>query len=402
MPEYIARVHQPPRGVVELRVQADNEWAVPGALGLAPTQILAVHPLADPARPARAGLTPRRQRFALRQFCQELAVLLDAGITLLEALATLCEKEARGSASARVLDGVRSALADGRAFSSALADHPQAFDPLLVAGVAASERSGQLAQALREHGRYLAWSEGLRAQLVGAAIYPSLLLGVGLLVVLFLLLYVLPRFAGVLDGLAQEVPLASRLLIDLGVGLAAHPGALVAGLAAGLFAVLLALRSPRVRSAVQGGLWALPGLGPRLGTLALARCYRMLGMLLAAGVPLVPALDLVRGVAGARFAAALQALRADVSAGQRLSDALDRHGLATPVARRMVRVGERSGTLAAMLEGAAAFHDEELARLSELITRAVNPVLMLVMGTLIGGIVVLMYLPIFALVEGVQ
>lgn len=399
MPEFLARVHEPPHGVRQHRVSAPDAGGVAAALGVPAMRLLSVHAVAGPApaaawRGGGAALSPRL-------FCQELAVLLDAGIPLLEALATLREKERAGPAAA-VLQQLEEALRAGRALSDALRAQPRHFGPLLVAAVAASERSGQLAQALREHARYLAWAEGLRSKLVGAAIYPALLLGVGTLVTLFLLLYVLPRFAGVLAGLDGELPWASQALIGLGVWLAAHP--LVVALVLGLVGVggVLAWRLPAPRAAVAALAWHLPGLGARLHTLALARCYRTLGMLLAAGVPPVPALDLLRGVAGPRLAAPLEALRAGVASGQRLSDMLEQHGLATPVARRMVRVGERSGALAAMLEQAAAFHDEELARLSDFVTRAVNPVLMLLMGLVIGGIVVLMYLPIFTLVESVQ
>ena len=319
MPDYLVHVHEPPRGVVQHRVSAPDAGAVAGALGVSPLLLLSVQALPATAARSSAALSgfARSGRLSLRLFCQELAVLLDAGIPLLEALSTLWEKEAAGSASAVALQGLSEALRQGRALSEAMRENPGAFGPLLVAVVGASERTGQLSSALREHARYLAWAEGLRAKLVAP-------------------------------------------------------------------------------------LWRLPGLGPRLTTLALAQCYRTLGMLLAAGVPPVAALGLVEGVVGLRFAAALAGLRADVSAGQRLSDAMDTHHLATPVARRMLRVGERSGELAAMLERAAAFHDEELERLSDFITRAVNPVLMLLMGGLIGGIVVLMYLPIFSLVESVQ
>jgi general secretion pathway protein F len=149
-------------------------------------------------------------------------------------------------------------------------------------------------------------------------------------------------------------------------------------------------------------LWRTPGLGERWRLVVLARLYRGMGVLLAAGVPVPAAMRLLRPAVAAPLRAALDAAAHDVESGQRLSVAMLAHGLATPVAQRMLRVGEGSGELALMLERAATFHDDEIARLSELMVRAVNPVLMLVMGVLIGGIVVLMYLPIFTLMEQVQ
>jgi general secretion pathway protein F len=125
-------------------------------------------------------------------------------------------------------------------------------------------------------------------------------------------------------------------------------------------------------------------------------------MLLGAGVPALQALRIVQPLMALPWQPAVERLAQAVAEGRRFSEALDAEGLATPVARRMVRVGERSGELAAMLERAAAFHDEEAVRLTDFLTRALNPALMLIMGVLIGGIIVLMYLPIFQLVEQVQ
>jgi general secretion pathway protein F len=394
MPEFLVRLHEPPSGVRRLQVQAEHAGAVAQVLGVAPARLLDVQPLAA-ARPAFRLRTPR---LALRLFAQELAVLLDAGIPLLEALQTLREKDRH----AAVLEGVIAALRQGQPLSATLAQAGAPFDTLFIALVAASERSGQLAATLRHHAAYLAWTEALRARLQAAAIYPLMLMGAGGAVVLFLLLFVLPRFAGVFDGLGRDLPAASAALMQLGVVAAAHPRlSLLLALALPLLAGL-AWRWPPLRERAAALLWASPGIGERLRTVALARLYRCVGLLAAAGVPVPAALRLAVDVLAAPLQPALRAATAEVAAGQRLSAALKAHGLATPVAQRMLRVGESSGQLAAMLERAAAFHDDEIAQLSELVTRVLNPALMLVMGVLIGGIVVLMYLPIFTLMEQVQ
>jgi len=395
------------QGLREALVQAADAAAVPAALGVAPQRLLSVAPADAPAAAGRwraalaAGLAGRRApALDLRLFCQELALLLDAGIPLLEALDTLRDKG--DGAGRRALDAVLQGLRDGERVSQALARAPGSFDPLTLALVAASERSGQLAVTLRDHAAWLAWSGALAARLRAALVYPALLLGAGGTVVLFLLLYVLPRFAGVFDGLDRDLPAASAALIALGVQAAAHPGvALAAALAVPALA-LLAWRLPAVQRRLADALWTVPGLGARLRVVALARLYRCLGLLLGAGVPVPQALALCEGVLAPPLRPAGRRVRQQVAAGLRLSQAMDAAGLATPVAQRMLRVGESSGTLATMLARAAAFHDEEIARLADLVTRVVNPVLMLVMGVVIGGIVVLMYLPIFTLMEQVQ
>ena len=409
MPQFQAQWLEPasaaaPARLRQGRVQADHAQAVAAALGVAPMQLLSVRPvglggLGGLAWPA--WLRWPQPQLALRLFSQELAVLLEAGIPLLEALQTLREKDG-SSAADSPLDMVIAALREGQPVSAALARAPRDFDPLFVALVAASERSGQLATTLRDHAAYLGWVQALAGQLRAALVYPLLLLGAGGAVILFLLLFVLPRFAGVFDGLGRDLPMASRWLIDLGVLAAAHP-ALAIGLALAFPALaLVASRWPALRRALQAALWRSPGLGPRLRLVALARLYRALSLTLSAGVPATGALQLVAGVLPVPLQPALQQVLLQVRSGQRLSASLQAQGLATPVAWRMLRVGESSGEVPAMLQRAASFHDEQIARLSELVTRLVNPLLMLVMGVVIGGIVVLMYLPIFTLMEQVQ
>jgi general secretion pathway protein F len=383
------------------RVQAAHAQAVSAVLGVAPAQLLSVQLLMNPAGAGPMSGWRRAARFDLRLFSQELAVLLQAGIPLLESLQTLIEKEGAGAAAGPLVT-VMAALREGLPVSAALSRAPQAFDPLFVALVAASEQNGQLATTLRDHAAYLGWSGALADRLRAALVYPLLLLGAGGAVILFLLLYVLPRFAGVFDGMGRELPTASRWLIDGGVLAAAHP-ALAIGLALLLPALaVVAGRWPAARAAAVRGSWRLPGLGARLRLVALARLYRTLGLALAAGVPAPAALRLQQAVLSAPLRPALARVLQGVTSGRRLSQCMQDQGLATPVALRMLRVGESSGELPAMLACAAAFHDEEIARLSDLVTRLVNPLLMLVMGVVIGGIVVLMYLPIFTLMEQVQ
>ncbi len=398
MPDYIVRYQPEQAGLQQARLQAPDRQALAGLLGVSPQRILSVEEVAEVSAMASA---PAGRRFPLQLFSQELAVLLGAGVSLVEALETLSEKEAQPGVRA-ALAGVVQALKAGQPLSAALRAQPQAFDELICALVAANERSGQLAPALAQHGRYLAWVQQLRDRLVAACVYPALLLGVGSAVILFLLLFVLPRFAGILDGLGSDLPWGSLALLRFGRFAGEHPLAVALSLGGALLAAVLALRSAPVRAALQARLWTLPAVGPRLRVLALARFYRSLAMLLAAGGPALQALKIVQPLMALPWQDAVARLATAVGEGQRFSEALEAQGLATPVARRMVRVGERSGELAAMLERAAAFHDEEAVRLTDFLSRALNPALMLIMGVLIGGIIVLMYLPIFQLVEQVQ
>ena len=396
MPEFEVAWHEPGRGRRTGRLTAADASRIAPALGIAPERLLSVRMLP----PRQGGAGAGRGALSLRLFAQELAVLLDAGIPLLEAVATLEQKEQR-AAAARSLAALHAALAEGSALSAALAAQPRVFDEMYVAVVRANERSGSLAAALRAHSQYLHWAERLRARLVGALVYPLLLLVVGSAVVLFLLLYVMPRFAGVFEGNATPLPWASRLLFALGSAAAAHPLVACAVWALPGALAVAAWRTPALRAHAVAFAWRLPGLGARLRVLALAAVYRALGMLLGAGVPVLAALAPVREVAAAPLRDAFARVGERVAHGERLSGALDREGLATPVAQRMLRVGESSGELPQMLARAAAFHDEELERLGEWVAHALNPLLMALLGVVVGGIVLLMYLPIFDLIEQV-
>jgi general secretion pathway protein F len=395
MNEFDVRYLDAQRRPAQARVRAADAGGVAAALGLSPAALLAVEPVkASSLKAARGGRFPRRQ------FAQQLAVLLRAGIPLLEALQTLQSQDNPPAVSA-ALAGVVERVQLGESFSTALASQPQAFDALFVAVVEASERSGQVEQALAEQASYLAWVEQLRSKLVAAALYPAMLISAGTVVVLFLLVFVVPRFAGLLDGVGGELPFSSRVLITVGAFSGAHPVALLL-IAAGLVALPVLAWQRGLKQALQARLWRLPLIGPKLHLLALAQLYRCLAMLLLAGVPIVPALVNARGVVASHLRAALDRATEAVRLGERLSACLQREGLATPVSLRMLKVGEHSGELGAMLAQAAGFYDEELSRLSELVTRLINPVLMLLMGLVIGTVVVLMYLPIFQLVEQVQ
>jgi general secretion pathway protein F len=400
MPEFVVRLVDPHGAAARVSVRADDAHAAVLAAGADPRRVLGVEEQAQAAGAAGAAFAGPR-RFPLRLFSQELAVLLGAGIPLLEGLETLREKET-SAAVARALDGVVAQLRGGQSLSAALAAQPACFDPLYVAVVRSSERTGQLEQALREHAAYLAWVDALRSKLVNASIYPLTLVVAGMAVIVFLLLFVVPRFAGILEGVGSELPATSVWLVEAGRLGGGHPWAVAGSALALLLAPVALWRQAGLRAWLTARLWRLPLLGGKLRLLALAQFYRTASMLLDAGVPAMAALQAARAVIADRLRPALDAAVERIGRGERLSAALQHAGLTTPVSLRMVRVGERSGRLGPMLREAAEFYDDELSRLTDLVTHLVNPLLMAVMGVVIGGIVVLMYLPIFQLVEQVQ
>ncbi|WP_137719079.1 type II secretion system F family protein [Methylobacillus flagellatus] len=343
----------------------------------------------------------RHAKFPLLLFNQEMLALMAAGLSIVETLETLLEKEQR-SDYRTVLQQVVSCLHQGQNLSQAFESQPQAFPALYIATVRASERSGNLQESLQRYVSYQTQIDQMRKKLIAAAIYPTLLMLVGGLVVLFLLLYVVPKFGHIYADNQADLPLASWLLMQWGVFVDAHAG-LLAWLALGSIALIsLVLSRPEVRAALRALLWRLPFLGQRMRIYQLSRFYRTLGMLLDAGIPILAALDRVAGLLDQRLQQQLAQARNAVREGLPLSHAMEQNSLSTSVALRLLRVGERSGQIGQMMGRIADFHEEELNRWIEWASRLFEPLLMTFIGIVIGGIVVLMYLPIFELAGSLQ
>lgn len=359
-------------------------------------RVLAIEHGAAPAQGGAGAVARRRQAFPLMQFSQELLALLEAGLNLTEAIATLHNKETQAGVKAAIA-AILASLQRGKSLSDTLADFPAIFPEIYVATVHAAERSGHLPDAL---GRYVAYQlqfEAIRKKLVSAAIYPVMLLAVGALVTLFLLGYVVPRFSVVYETSGRDIPWASQMLLGFGQALAAHPAALLAVLAALAGGAVAALVRPAVRQRLLLALLRLPFLASRAAEFRLARFYRALSLLLNAGIPLSKALAMVGAMLLPAQQLQLAGARRAVQEGLAFSSALERNQLATPVAQSLLRVGENTGRLGDMLERSARFHDEQFARWVDWASRLLEPLLMAVIGVVIGAVVVLMYMPIFEL-----
>lgn len=355
---------------------------------------------------SRAGVlnvSPRRRGrpFSLVLFCQQLIILLDSGLSLMEAMEALGEREADGG-NRRMLEDVIGALHQGIAFSAALARHPANFPALFVALVRASEQTSNLSETLSRHVAYLSQMDVVRKRIIGASIYPALLLAVGVLVIGFLLGYVVPRFSTLFDNGGHDLPWVSRALMRWGRALHDNGRWIAAGLLAGAILIVHQLARPAVRRRLLDALWRVPAIGEALRVYQLSRCFRTLGMLVRGGIPLVTGMDMVGGLLHPSLRAAFAQANTDVRQGRPLSAAMETHGLSTPISLRMLRVGERTGRLGEMMERVSVFHDEEIGRRIEWITRVFEPVLMIVIGLIVGAIVTLLYMPIFDLAGSIQ
>lgn len=339
--------------------------------------------------------------FHLTLFSQELLALLQAGLTLVEALETLAEKESRAE-QRKILREILARLYEGHPLSFALQQFPAIFPALYVAAVRASEKTGDIDEALARYVAYQNQVDAVRKRIVSASIYPVLLMGAGGMATLFLLLYVVPKFSRIYQDLGTQLPIFSRWLMAWGTLLEAHAVVAVATWVALLVGLAWAISQPGVRRAFMRRVWRLPALGVRLKVYQLARFYRTLGMLLRGGIPVVSAMDMVSGLLSPLLQTQLGLAVQSIREGQPISAAMERNGLSTPVAQRLLRVGEKSGDMGTMMERIAGFHDEEMSRWVDWFTRLFEPILMAFIGLVIGLIVVLMYLPIFELAGSLQ
>ena len=381
--------------VVSCVIDAVDEAEARRQLALRELKIISLEPV---RRLRRLFQAPQLQ---IAVFSQQLVSLLEAGLSLVEALEALAQKESNAGTK-HTLDRILARLYEGQTLAAAIAEHPATFPDLYVASVRASEKTGALREALTRYIAYQEQADTLRKTLVNACIYPAVLLVAGLLVTLFLMGYVVPRFSSIYEDVGTELPLASRLLLEWGKLIDAHAALVTAGVVGGLAGAIYGLARPTVRTAAGAWLARIPAIGRQLHVYQLARLYRTVGMLVRGGMPAVPALRMSGGVVLAGARAAYAAATRAVTEGQSLADAMERNGLTTPVAARMLRVGERSGNMGEMMERIADFCDEELGRWVAVMTRLIEPVLMIVIGLVIGVIVVLMYFPIFQLAGSIR
>jgi general secretion pathway protein F len=351
--------------------------------------------------PLSSWMPRRRVRFALDLFCQELLSLLESGLSLVESVETLAEKE-EGGGAAQALKALTDRLHRGQSFSQALEQLPEYFPPLFVATIRAAEKTGDIQEAVSRYLDYHAQAGRIRRELISAAIYPVLLMIVGILVAGFMLFHVVPKFSRIYEELGSELPFLSRVLVNWGRLLDTSGGAVLIGIAALIGAVAYTVTRPGFRRWLAPRLWSLPTLGSRMRLYQLARFYRTLGMLLKSGIPLPEALDMASGLLSPYLREGMARAARHIREGQPVWRSLEQQGLTTRIALRLLIVGERSGRMPFMVERIALFCEAELTRWVNWFTRLFEPLLMVFIGGIIGLILLMLYMPIFELAGNIK
>lgn len=334
-------------------------------------------------------------------WCRELRTLISAGMTVVEALETL-RAQPLGQERADVHQHLVEQLRQGLALSDAMRQVPS-FPAVLIAGVKAGERTSSLVDALDDYLRYHQMLEQLRKKVVSAAIYPALVTGLGGAITVFLLMYVMPRFAGMYADLAGAVSPATRVMMAVSAVMRQHTPAV-----AGFFVALVLALTWAWHSGVMGR-WALgvaESLAPlrrRMDEFRLAKLYQSLALMFRGGYSLDDALQQSEGLGlGERLRQSIVLARAGLQRGQRVSAAFTDAGLTDAVTQRLLAVGERTGNFDRVLQTIAERHAANFATFIERATRVVEPMLLMLVALVVGGIVVMMYMPVFDIASSVR
>ncbi|MBC3348657.1 type II secretion system F family protein [Pseudomonas sp. SWRI196] len=331
-------------------------------------------------------------------FTRQMATMLKAGVPLLQAFDIIGEGFDNANMR-KLVDEVKQEVAAGNSFAASLRKSPQYFDELYCNLVDAGEQAGALDTLLERVATYKEKSEALKAKIKKAMTYPAAVVLVAAVVTGILLVKVVPQFESVFSGFGAQLPAFTVMVIGLSEFMQQWWWMLLGGAAAAFFGVKHALkRSQGLRDWRDKWLLKLPLIGTLMYKSAVARYARTLSTTFAAGVPLVEALDSVSGATGnVVFKRAVQRIRQDVSTGMQLNFSMRASGIFPNMAIQMTAIGEESGALDDMLDKVASFYEAEVDNLVDNLTSLMEPFIMVVLGVVVGGLVVAMYLPIFQL-----
>jgi len=329
-------------------------------------------------------------------FSRQLATMMSAGVPLVQSLEIVGRGHANPSMGEMVL-GVKANIEGGATLAESLAKYPRQFDDLFVNLVDAGERSGALETLLDKIATYKEKTESLKKKVKKAMTYPAAVIVVAMIVTSILLYFVVPQFADLFKGFGADLPAFTKMVISLSEFIQEDWWVILLTLIIGFFSMREAhIRSVAVRRFTDRLLLKLPIVGQILYKSAVARYARTLSTMFAAGVPLVEAMESVAKAAGnIVFTEAIFQMRDQVATGQQLQLTMQQSGLFPAMAVQMVAIGEESGSLDHMCSKLADFYEEEVDAMVDNLTALLEPLIMVVLGILVGGLVVAMYLPIF-------
>jgi len=331
-------------------------------------------------------------------FSRQMATMMKAGVPLLQSFDIIIEGSSNPNMR-KLVDDVKQEVASGHSFATALRKKPEHFDDLYCNLVDAGEQAGALESLLDRVASYKEKTEALRAKIKKAMTYPIAVVIVAFVVTAILLIKVVPQFQAVFSGFGAKLPAFTLMVVGLSEIVQDYWYMLLVGLVLAFLAFKKAYKtSEKFRNWLDRVLLKFPIIGPLLFKSAVARFARTLSTTFAAGVPLVDALDSVAGATGnVVFRNAVNKVKQDVSTGMQLNFSMRSTGVFPMLAVQMTAIGEESGALDSMLDKVATYYEEEVDNMVDSLTSLMEPMIMAVLGVIVGGLVIAMYLPIFQL-----
>ncbi|MCJ7641330.1 MAG: type II secretion system F family protein [Desulfobacterales bacterium] len=334
-------------------------------------------------------------------FTRQLATMIDAGLPLVQSLEILSSQQEH-KIFKNILREIREEVEGGSTFAGALKKHPATFNDLYTNLVVAGEEGGILDNILTRLANYIEKAEALKKKVKSALVYPSVIVGVAIIVVMILMIFVIPVFEQMFEGAGQTLPLPTLVVVVISKFVRKYIYIVIP-------AIILLFYLFKKYHQTEGGkavldrlLLKLPVFGPLFQKIAVARFSRTLGTLVSSGVPILDGLNIVSKTAGNKtIETAIMNARASIREGETIADPLGRSNIFPPMVIQMIAVGESTGALDSMLSKIAEFYEEEVDVAVTNLTSLLEPLLMIFLGVVIGGVVIAMYLPIFQMASAV-
>lgn len=338
-------------------------------------------------------------------FTRQLSTMIEAGISLIQALTALydqCDPK-RQKSLRHIISDVTTRVQGGETFHESIAKHPRVFDRLFVSMVKAGEHGGLLAEILDRLAGFLEASARLRKKVKSAMTYPVIVICIAFAITTFLIVKVVPIFGEIFKDFGSKLPAPTQFLIDLSDFMRGEWYYLIGGVFAAFFGLRTFLRSSGGKKFADRWKLKLPIFGPLIHKICMSRFSRTFAQLIRSGVPILEVLEIVGGASGNHIVeTSIKGVGEDVEKGDNLSVALAKKPIFPPMMLRMVAAGEATGKIDTMLEKMADFWDEEIEAMLDALTSLIEPLLIVFLGVIVGGIVIAMFLPIFKLNEVVS
>ena len=334
-------------------------------------------------------------------FTRQLATMIDAGLPLVQSLEILAVQQ-ENKFFKNILREIREDVEGGSTFAGALKKHPRVFNELYTNLVVAGEEGGILDNILNRLANYIEKAEALKKKVKSALVYPSTIVGVAVIVVMILMIFVIPVFESMFKSAGQSLPLPTLIVLAMSKFVKSYILFIIPAIGVLIFLLRRYYKTENGRGLIDSLLLKAPVFGPLFQKIAVARFSRTLGTLVSSGVPILDGLNIVSRTSGNKtIETAILNARSSIKEGETIAEPLGRSGVFPPMVIQMISVGESTGALDSMLSKIADFYEEEVDVAVANLTSLLEPLLMMFLGVVIGGVVISMYLPIFQMASAV-